>query len=496
MLSSRKFKYGSSAVIFTAIFIVFVLLLNVVLSVISQKTGGMYIDMTSKKLYSITDASREALADVTLPVEIIFCRPADIIESSEYMSTVKRLADSYASEFSNISVSYHDVLSDPTYFNQFKTTSGDTIADTSVIISCPSNSTFVVHKLNSFYKLNTSGNLFAFDGENKLTTSILQTAHPQTLKAAFTKGHNETVSESLMYLLTEQGYEVSQIDLKTASKEELNSLNLLIICNPTNDFTGLSAEKEGQVNEIGLLNSYLTGSFGNLMVFLSPEMPELPELKEFLSEDWGVSYTAGAIMHDTSANSVSADGYAILGNYSDSSNTAGYALHHSISSTSSGAKALFDYSVPLEITFTENNYKTVSAVALTSDNSTAVTGSQSKKMPNVPLMVMSDYERSYDDGEKHAYVLVSSSGYFLNYIPSSIAFAGSSQYANADLIKSALKLMGNTNIAANIDFKVLDESDLSVTRAEALSLMKKLGIIIPVIICVIGTAVFFKRKYL
>ena len=52
LVSSRRFKYGSSAVAFTAIFIVFVLLINVLVSVIASKTGGLYIDMTSKKIRS------------------------------------------------------------------------------------------------------------------------------------------------------------------------------------------------------------------------------------------------------------------------------------------------------------------------------------------------------------------------------------------------------------------------------------------------------------
>ncbi len=496
LLKSKKFKYGSSAVVFTAIFIVFVLLINVVLSVIDAKFGGLYIDMTSKKIYNITDASRQALKDVTLPVEIIFCRPSDIIESSEHMNAVQRLADNYASEFSNISVKYRDKISDPTYFNQFMTTSSDVISDSSVIVSCPSNGAFVVSSLNSFYKFNTEGKLFAFDGENKLTTSILRTARPQALKAAFTKGHNESVSGELIYLLTEQGYEVSQVDLKTVSREELNSYDLVVICNPTIDFTGLVAEKEGQVNEIGLLNSYLTGSFGNLFVFLSPETPELPELKEFLSEDWGVDYTPGKIISESSQHAVSPDGYAILGQYSDSKGSAGYEIHRTISQGAAGARALFDYAVPLKFTFDENNYKTTSAVALTSSSSSVTAGSLSEKAPSIPLMTITDYARSYDDGEKHAYVLVSASSYFLNYIPTNMAVSGASQYANADIIKSTLKLTGNTNIAANIDFKVLDESDIQLTSAQSRSFMQRLGIIVPVIISVIGTVVFVKRKYL
>ena len=70
LMSSRKFRYGSSAVVFTVVFVVLVLLVNALLSVIDSKTGGLYFDLTSEKLFSVTDASRQALEDVTLPVEI------------------------------------------------------------------------------------------------------------------------------------------------------------------------------------------------------------------------------------------------------------------------------------------------------------------------------------------------------------------------------------------------------------------------------------------
>lgn len=490
LTSTRKFKYGSSSVIFTAIFIVFVILLNVVVSVIDSKTGGLYADMTSKKLYGITDATREALKDVTLPVEIIFCRPADILESANsYSESVKRLAESYASEFHNITVKYHDIVNDPTYFNQFKTASTDIISDSSIIVYCPTTKVSVVYTLSNMYKMSTQNKIFAFDGENKLTTAILNTARPQGLKAAFTKGHGENVSESLRSLLGEQGYEVSTIDLKTTSKDELSKYNLVVVCNPSSDFTGLSDGNEGNVNEIALLNEYLTGSFGNLMVYLSPDKSPLPELSQFLSDDWGVSYTPGSIMWDDKNNAVSSDGLTILGNYSTDEATSGYKLHSAISKKSTGSRAFFDYSVPLNITFSESGYKTVSAVVTTSENSRMVSGSKTEKAPNVPLMVLSDYAKTADSMEKHAYVLTCGSAEFLDNVYSQ-------RYANTDLIKSALKLMGNGNIAVNIDFKVLDESDLSVTKSVADRMTRRLGIIVPVIISVVGICVFIKRKYL
>ncbi len=496
MFSTRKFKYGSSAVVFTAVFVVLIILVNALLSIISNKIGGIYVDLTSKKIFNITEASRQALKDVTLPVEIIFCREPDIIASSGYADPVKRLAESYQKEFSNITVSYHNIVSDPTYVDKFKKSSTDVINDSSIIVYCPTTGISEVYTLNSMYKFSTEGSLFAFDGENKLTTGILRTARPQVLKAGFTKGHGESGANNLMYVLAEQGYEISQIDLKTVTKEELSTYNLVIICDPKNDFTGVSEEKEGNVNEIALLNSYLTGSYGNLMVFLGPTSPELPELKGFLSDEWGISYTSGTHLREDTRNAVSQNGLAILGTYSTETGKAGYSLHSSFSKNGTSARALFNYAMPLEKTFEQNRYKTVSAVATTSKNAIQIRGTMETKAPNTPIMLVSDYYRTINGVDKHAYVLVSGSTYFLNYLPTSIAYAGTSQYGNNDLVKGALRLMGNTNVAANIDFKVLDESDISVTQADIDRLTRRLGIIIPVIIAVIGIAVFIKRKYL
>jgi len=496
LMSSRKFRYGSSAVVFTVVFVVLVLLVNALLSVIDSKTGGLYFDLTSEKLFSVTDASRQALEDVTLPVEIIFCREADIIASSDYASPIKRLAESYEKEFSNITVSFHDIVSDPTFFNKFKKSSTDTISDSSVIVYCPTTGISDVYTLESMYKFSTSGNLFAFDGENKLTTGILRTARPQTLKAGFTKGHGEAGGNNLMYVLAEQGYETSSIDLKTITPAELSSYNVIVICDPKNDFTGVSEEKEGNVNEIALLNSYLTNNFGNLMVFLNPETETLPELHGFLSDEWGISYESGTLLRESKANTVSADGLALLASYSDEKGSAGYILHSSFSKNGTSARALFDYAMPLTKTFDSKGYRTVSTVAKTSDDCVGVRSTVLERRPSCPVMLISDYSRTIDGTAKHAYVLVSGSSYFLNYLPTSIAYAGASQYGNNDLVKGALRLMGNTNIAANIDFKVLDESDISVTRADVDRLTRRLGIIFPVIIAVIGVAVFIKRKYL
>lgn len=494
--SSRKFKYGSSAAVFTAVFVVFVILINVVISVIDSKSGGLYVDLTSKNLYGISESSKEVLADVTSPIEIIFCLPSDKADDNAYLSYIKRLAESYKASYPNISLIFKDKISNPTYFDKFISTSGDVINTSSIIVNCPSTGKSIIYDATKLFKYSSQGTVFAFDGENKLTSAILEVSNPETLKAGFTTGHGEDGSNPLMFFLEQQGYEIHTVDLKTTSKEELSTFNLIVICNPVTDFSGLSQNAVTSTSEISALTSYLTGSFGNLLVFLNNETADLPELKQFLSDEWGISYTSGAIIKESAANDVSGDGYGFLGTYSTDSSSSGYAVHSQISKNSTSARAIFDYCVPLHTTFTQKGYKTVSPVVTTSQNASVIFASKSTAVANTPVMLLSDYSRTYDSGDKHAYVLVCGSTSFLNCLDYSDYYTNALQYANNDLMKSILKTFGKTNVAINIDFKVLDETNISVTQSDINSMTRRLSLIVPAIITVAGIVMFIKRKYL
>ena len=484
--SSRKFKYGSSAAIFTAVFVVFVILINVVISVIDSKTSGLYVDLTSKKLYGVSEASKTALANVDAPIEIIFAVPSDILDEDEYTTYIKRLAESYKATFPNISLIFKDKISNPTYFDQFITTSGEQITTSSIIINCPSTGKRKIYDMQQLFILNQQYQPFAFDGENQLTSAILEVSNPETLKAGFTTGHGEDGYNPLIQFLELQGYEISPVDLKTITKDELSTFNFIVICNPATDFLGQS--QSAGVNEISALTSYLTGSFGNLLVFLDHETSDLPELKQFLSDEWGISYTSKAKIKEDTSNSMSSDRYAFLGTYSKDTSTTGYSVHSAISNNSTSARAIFDMCVPLTSTFTEKGYKKVSPVVTTSEKASIEIASAEQSAPNTPVMLISDYSRTYDSGDKHSYVLVCGSTNFLNHIDYNIA--------NVDLVKSILKTFGKENIAVNIDFKVLDETNIEATQSDVNSMTRRLSLIVPTLITIAGIAMFIKRKYL
>ncbi|MBP5245717.1 MAG: Gldg family protein [Clostridia bacterium] len=485
--SSAKFKYGSVALTFTIVFVIFVILFNAIFSVVANKKGGFYVDLTGEQIYSLSEPTLDAISGLQKNVEIIFCMTEDKLDDSTEMSYIKRLAEKYVSASDKISVSYVDCVKNPTFFNQFKKSSTDTISMTSVIINCAENKRYVVYKAENFFKFTseTPTRIFAYDGENKFTSAIMQAALNTMQKAAFIKGHGELHSDAFSALLVEQGYEVSDINLKETSAEELAQYNLLIICNPLYDYTGISDMQENRVNEISMLNDYLNKNFGNLMVFIDYETPGLKEFSAFLADDWGVSHSEGGLIVESADSAVSSLVATFIGT-PDSTGEYATKIHASV--TKSGAQAtLFGYATPLNIEFSEKANKKVDAVYRTSKKAQLYKDGEIVSASSAPVMTLSTYTKVYNNSKKQANVLVCGSIDFLNHI-------SNNAYANADILKSAFALMGNVNVVTGIDYKVIEDTTITVSQKAFRANVIRLSVIIPLIIAAIGIFVYIKRK--
>lgn len=496
--SSKKFRYGSSALVFTAVFVIFVLLVNVVVSVIDDKTGGLYIDMTNKRIYTVGEQSLTALENVSQPIEIIFASPRDIIEGSDALNSVKMLCESYASMFGNITVSYRDVMSDIAYFNKFKTTSADDITSTSLVVYCPSTGLSKIFSLadnppyvmSDMYKYSSeTGRQFAFDGENKLTNAFLTVTgnNGKSLKAGFITGHNEQINDVLKVFLEDNGYAVENVELKKSSATELKAYDLLVVCEPRSDFLGRNS---GSVNEIELLRDYVIENFGNLMFFTGYSGSSLPELYALVEESFGVRVNNASVVLEGSKNAIANTGGAgFFGSYSTDKSTLGYKIHKPFSEAQSRSYPVFESCSVLDIVASEGSNMNVSPIIVTSGDAVSFDGENAKAHKNMPVMTLSRYTRLLGGVEKTADVVVCSSSAFPYYlqVPS---------YSNSDILSRVLSQMNGANTGASIDFKVLDEYALTVTKETSDSVTKRLAVVFPVIIVVVGAVVFIKRKYL
>ena len=73
VFSSKRFKYGSVAVIFTVVFVAFIILLNAVFTAVADYNGGFYLDLTGEKIYNLSESTVNVLDSLNRKVEIIFC---------------------------------------------------------------------------------------------------------------------------------------------------------------------------------------------------------------------------------------------------------------------------------------------------------------------------------------------------------------------------------------------------------------------------------------
>ena len=93
-LASKKFRYGSTATAITVFTVALVVLANVIFTALSEKYLW-YADMTEKEVYSLSDATKKYMEEITSPVNIYFAaQPDEISEGtySEYTKYVYRTA--------------------------------------------------------------------------------------------------------------------------------------------------------------------------------------------------------------------------------------------------------------------------------------------------------------------------------------------------------------------------------------------------------------------
>ena len=494
---SKKLKYGTVAAILTVLFIVFIAVINIILSAASEKYP-LYFDMTSEELYDISDASLNELSDGKNDVSILFFakedKLADVGGSS--LEMISKLAKKYGSLFPNVHVEYIDLVSQPNAANKYKKTSSDRVTQTTVIFTCEATGASKIVQRDGFFTFMTNSStgaktVHSFDGEKRITSCIKQVANATTPTALFTTGHGEPSPTGLWIgsTLEKEGYEVKTVNL---SNEEIpDGTELLVVYYPQYDFAGIDAEKAGGTNEISRFSNYLK-DFGNVIVVLSPTTrSELSELSALLSE-WGISYTSGAIVTESPANALDNDGFFVIGNYAGEEDSYAYQLHKGVSESASSPRPIAMYSVPLSIS--EVSGKVVQPVITSSKDAHIATNEETSPAGReVPLVALSVAPKNNIEGElDYCNLLVIGSPYFFD-----ASIASISSYGNSEILYGALKYFGSSTATSSIDSKVLANTSLktNATGETSKNGIIVMSVIVPLIILAIGVLVWRKRRY-
>ncbi len=360
---NNKLKDNLFALVTSVAIVVAVVLVNVVLYSITA-INGWYKSYANTDLdLTIGDNTDALFADAIAKgrkVEIIFCMPEDELAvhttGKDVYSTAKQFEERYPDfielKFFNIRTMQDD---DKNIFdfekykydglgNEIIMHKGSVIFTSTVreggleredytVLSTVYNGVPFV----DFYHLDSEGYISAYNGEETIASRILWTLTDEHKIAYFTTGHGESVDAAFTNMLASAGYYVQMVDLvrndiysssKINDKDELKNkkgldldrAGLVVISNPTADFT---KGADGVRAEIDKLEHYLSEG-GSLYVTLDPYTKPLSNLEELLGT-YGMKLSVseskdGKIVRNIvkdPKNAITTDGYTFVANYAE-----------------------------------------------------------------------------------------------------------------------------------------------------------------------------------
>ncbi len=357
-INRKKLRFGTIAVALTAFIIAAVVLLNVLFLSLANNFRW-YIDMTSESLFTLSDECRDLINNAVkgeggandqraeynkennlnpgdegykpeVDVTIYFCDDPDNLNENSYMRYVYTTALELEGACDFINIEYLNWEYNPTSVQKYQKT-GSNINSQSIIIE--SGTEYRVYSLINMFitDVDNSDNIWAYNGEKKLTGGILAVSSVDQPVAYVTTEHSEAYYDTaLIELLGDAGYKIQlegatdedgnvivpSLDDKDVNPLENEDVRLVVIYNPRSDFL-----TTGTANELDRLNRYLEKN-NSLMVFMDPYSPVLPDFEAWLNDSWGVKFDryevgneAFSYMIKDDSSSLDNAGYTIRANY-------------------------------------------------------------------------------------------------------------------------------------------------------------------------------------
>ena len=487
---SRKFKYGSTATLFTIAFIAIVVVFNVIFTALANKYMW-YIDMTGEQVFTLSEDAREIMSDITDPVNIYFASEPDVLmngSDSQYMRYVYTTALQLEDAFDNVHVECVDVVKKPSFFRDFYNTTNTQIHTDSVVVE--SNGEVRIFAAEAFFTFDENKEyVWAYSGEKKLLSGIMQVTQTDTPQVVFTSQHGEdlTNASTLAQLFAENGFTVKDVNLTQENLDD--DCRILVIYNPMYDFLGSEAE-DPSFNEIKKIDDFLD-SYGCLLVFCDPQyVDNLTNLNEFL-EEWGISYVGQTTIRDKD-HAMSVDGYTVVAEYQK--DNLGASIYSELSDMVTPPMSVIRKSIPIDILWESggglSGSRDVSSVLKSYPTSELVVDGQVTEVGSYNLMTISRETRIVDNEYYYSYVIASGSPSY-----SDQKYVVSNTYANKDILSAAMKAVGRERVLASIDFKPFDKDDITITTDQANKWTAAMTLVIPAIAALCGIVVVVRRKH-
>lgn len=319
---SRKWRFGTVAMVTTVVVVAAVLLLNVVMDAIESRYP-LTVDLTSEGTYSLSDASIELAQGLDKDVQIVvfraesyFATPATGYEAlntviTQFYQSLKQ----YQSESGGkLTYEFVDLDANPTLAARYE--AYDVTSDSVLFLCGERYQTITLDDLYTYTVDSSYNYVFSSEVEHVMAARINLVSASVSKKVTFLTGHEEDVYaiSGMTELLSNNGCVVTELDI-TASAEPEADTGVFVIAGPTKDYTA---------DEIARLRSWLNndGKREKDLVVLCDSVSRLPNLYEMLSDEYGIEVLEQIVVETDAANVYQQNPYYVYGDVAQTDYTA------------------------------------------------------------------------------------------------------------------------------------------------------------------------------
>ena len=270
-------KNGAYSVGLTVIVLAVVIVINLIAGQIPE--GYRNIDVSSTKIYEISDTSREFLGNLDKEVDMTVLAVKD--ETDERIVT---FISKYAALSEKIHVEWIDPVLHPSALTEYDT------SENTIVVSCgdTGKTTTVsfgdILVMDSYYYYGTAS-YTEFDGDGQLTGAVSYVANETERTIYQSAGHGEgSLSDTITDLLDKNSFTLSETNLLMTDAVP-EDCDLFLMYAPAVDLTE---------DETEMLGAYLDGGGKVMILFGEMGAADLPNLAGLL-EEYGISAVDGYI---------------------------------------------------------------------------------------------------------------------------------------------------------------------------------------------------------
>ncbi len=254
---SRKAKKGSAAVIILAAALAIVILVNIITGLLVERFPNLKFDMTTSGTYQLqketVDYINKLDQDITLNVlvtEKTFKSGMNAYDGAQYFVQANELLKKMAAQSSHVTLKYIDLSANPTFTNKYKNVDWNS-SDSNTLMIIESGDNYTALSLDECFTIDTTSQYYQYGYtiytattiEQAVVTGMLEVTTGKRTEIDFAtgSGESEDAYSALKNLLKQNAYNVKDVNLLTQKPNK--EAKALVLYAPTVDLSDDSVAK-------------------------------------------------------------------------------------------------------------------------------------------------------------------------------------------------------------------------------------------------------------